>query len=523
MRVLIDNKWIDGYLDYYRAQAQCRIQVLAWQNLEKLEDVYLIPSRSLRLVWNYLRECGLLAVWRKIMSRQAERYRNEKFVSCGMGRIIEPADDSFRTGQGVVFIAPCHPRCVERIVLPKELIGLIGDELLPQNPIQYISQKIIADQWWKPIRGWNSYSGNLLEAELCKKLIGKAIQTLCDFSEFASFLPTNINASVMEIAEKREEYRNRGRSAVLFGFGNYAKSNILPNVGKYFDIDCIHEVDPVQMRQNASYRWDTCPDLRPLEKYDVYFIAGFHHTHAPLAIEALRSNACVVLEKPIAVDEEQHMALLKAMTESSGKLFVGFHKRYMIINQYAIRDLKMQPNKPISYHCIVFEIPLPGLHWYRWPNSKSRLISNGCHWIDHFLYLNDYCEVKSAHVTISTGGAINCSVELHNNAFFTMLLTDVGSTRIGVQDYVELRSDDITAKIINGSIYIAENKNRIMRKRVINKTYAYSRMYRQIVRRIVGNEPGDSLRSVRISSGLVLELEMKFRAALDKQPESKAF
>src|SRR5262249_51951945 len=158
---------------------------------------------------------------------------------------------------------------------------------------------------------------------------------------------------------------------------------LFPNIAPYVDIRCIHEIDPLQipMGKNVNFCWDTSHDIRAEEQYDAYLLAGFHHSHAPLAIKALASGSCAVVEKPLAVDSTQLSGLLEIMAYSKGSLFSCFHKRYQLQNQYALRDLGLRFGEAVSYHCIVYEVPLPRRHWYRWPNSKSRLVSNGCHWI----------------------------------------------------------------------------------------------------------------------------------------------
>ncbi len=100
-------------------------------------------------------------------------------------------------------------------------------------------------------------------------------------------------------------------------------------------------------------------------------------------------------------------------------------------------------------------------------------------------------------------------MELENGAFFTMALTDRGSERIGVQDNVELRARGVTVRMINGSEYVAEGSDRILRRRRINKIRSYQAMYRSIGRRIAAGEPGDSARSLAVSSRLMLELESR--------------
>ena len=93
-----------------------------------------------------------------------------------------------------------------------------------------------------------------------------------------------------------------------------------------------------------------------------------------------------------------------------------------------LSDLGVAPGEPVSYHCIVYEVPLPELHWYRWPSSRSRLISNGCHWTDHFLLLNGFAEPVAYDVVESSDGMVNVTVELANGAVFTMAHRRPGGT-----------------------------------------------------------------------------------------------
>ena len=82
-------------------------------------------------------------------------------------------------------------------------------------------------------------------------------------------------------------------------------------------------------------------------------------------------------------------------------------------------------------------LPLPKLHWYSWPNSGSRLLSNGCHWIDYFLFLNAFSPVTNYSLKVAKNGDSNVFVELENKAVFTMVLTDLGSSRLGVREHIK--------------------------------------------------------------------------------------
>jgi hypothetical protein len=88
-----------------------------------------------------------------------------------------------------------------------------------------------------------------------------------------------------------------------------------------------------------------------------------------------------------------------------------------------------------------------------------------------------------------------------------MVLTDTGSQRIGLQEYIELRAGGVTVKIVNNAKYFSEDLSRVIRRARINKTSPYRMMYRSITEQIAAGELGDTLTSMRISSGLILDLE----------------
>lgn len=515
MKMFVKNKWLEGFLDYYKSSQEYRIQTRGFINLEKLDDAYFIRPKSIIMVINYLREFGIIAVLRKIKSRLQEKFRNEKYVSCGIGIILETADDDkFAIGDLVAFIAPLHPALTERIVLPKELIIKINPSVIlniPNNIIAY--KKIEKNQgsqiWWQKIRGWSIYSGEKLINENIDKILEKTKDCIinADWEKMEYFNIENPSA-ITEIREKIIDKKTDKKTAVLFGYGNYAKTQILPNIKKHINILAVHEIDPAQIYFEKKIKLDTSPIPRLKEKYGAFFIAGFHHTHAELAIQAINQNAYAVIEKPIVTEKKQLDDLTAAIQKNNGNIFSCFHKRYSPFNDLAVKDLNILNNDPISYHCIVHEQSQPLLYWYNWPNSKSPLLYNGCHWIDHFLFLNNFNKLKYYGAgSNSEKNTFNAWIELENGAFFTMTLSDKGSDYRGVQDYVELRTKKSTVKIINDSIYSSENKNGIIRKKTINKMDNYKLMYEKIAEKINRNEKGDTMESIKISAEIILFLE----------------
>ena len=523
MRYLLGDQWSDLFLDYYCGPDDYRIRVSAFANLEQLTEIYFIRPRSARLLWNYLKEVGIVGVWRKVVSRLQEKNRNEKFVSFGIGEISQsPSSGRYAVGDKVAFFAAGFPACVERIVVPEMFIVEMPSEVEIPGRSAAICYLPTCDalrpqaDWWKRIIGWSPYAGYQPEDQ-DKRALHAYLDELVRKVDWSSAPELGVDpaSETREIATFRASTSRsnarttRKKRGVLFGYGHYAKTNILPNIRRHIEVVAIHEVDPTQTPEvsRREFCWDAAPVPRDDADYDVYLIAGYHHTHAPLAVAALERGAYAVSEKPIAVDEEQLDALLAAMENSKGGYFGCFHKRYMQMNDYAIIDLRQPIEAPIDYHCIVYEVPLPDLHWYRWPNSRSRLVSNGCHWIDHFLYLNGFKEIQSMELGQSPSGTINCAVTLENGAYFTMALTDKGSERIGLQEHVELRAGQVTVRMINNASYLAENRTRVLRKLQFNKMATYKLMYKTIAERIARGEEGDTAQSVRVSTRVILDLE----------------
>lgn len=528
MYALSMHRWSDRRLDEHRSPAEVRVAVRAWANLRRLDDLYFVRPRSLRLLWNYTREIGPAATLAKVVSRRRERARNEKYAAVGYGVVVEPGDASgLDAGQPVAFLAPSHPACAERVVLPAGLVAAVDAAEIPGAPGAILLGQAAeaGDRWWEDLAGWSPYSGVELSADRGVEAMRGAVEALgrVDWPR-ARRLPL---AAPSPVAERREAAAptatGRLRGA-LFGYGNYAKTNILRNLPAAVAMAVIHEVDPAQIPPgDTSVAWDTRPRPRADEAFDVAFIAGFHHTHAPLAAEALRRGAAAVVEKPAVVDEAQLVELLDAMRSTRGRLFTCFHRRYSPFNELAAVDLGTRPGDPISYHAIVFEVPLPARHWYRWPNSKSRVVSNGSHWLDHFLHLNAWSPVAEAGLAVGPDGTLNASVSLDNGAFLTLVLTDRGSPRLGVQDYVELRAGGVTVEVVNGASYVAKGGDRVLRRRRVNKITTYQRMYKSIFARILDGRLGDTPESLEASSGLILELERLYQSKTRREvPELAA-
>jgi predicted dehydrogenase len=514
MYVFTKSGWNNRFLDYYRAPGHYRVTVDLYIVLSRIEGLYTAEWNYAKL-FNYIKELGIRAVIRKARSRLKERLRNEKFLACGIGHICEADPDQMHLlGQRVLFIAPCHPQCVQRVVLQPALIKLLPAALVnmdfQENEIIYIDtgQYLESGSLLK-LAGYSPFAGQTLDEQAVKQAFSQVEEIISRQDMLVGQKLTTSSSPVTEKYENISFRQDKRRQAIIFGYGHYAKTIIIPNLHQGIWVAKVHEIDPMQFGpvDRLPFDIDSSPIPRPNEQFDVLCIAGYHHTHASLGTYALQKGWDVTIEKPPVTTWEQLHKLLKIMNQSKGRLFVGYTRRYLCFNNFIRSDLGLKENEPLSYYCIVNMARIPNLHWYNWPNSGSQIISNGCHWIDHFLFLNNYGAFKLCDAIQFNNGDIICWAELENGSTFNMVITQNGSMQIGYRETIEIRSKTSTVRIRDLTYYTAEGPNGVLKKAKIKKPLVYINMYRTISQKIVAGQDGDTSESLERTSSLTLCLE----------------
>ena len=492
--------------------SEIRIQIVRWLVTEPVQEQYIIHPHSLWLLWNYWRRIGLRYVLRKIRSRVAESRRNRKVYGLGIGKVLEAPINTTELAPGsfVLFFAPNQNEDAKVISLHHGLVfALKAMEGGSERRQPTVGWSIPAEL--KLYSGWSAYAGHgIVEADTRRALglVAKQISVGQRNEGSVEKLPS-FTEEVAAVVPTKDM-----RTAVLFGLGNYAKTSIIPNIKRHLSLQRVHEIDPEQMAffgVRPSVSLDTSPMPRAGLQFDAWFIAGFHHFHAALAVAAIEQQAYAIIEKPLATTRSDYTRFVSTLdSREEGRFFLCFHKRYSQLHDLAVRDLAIARGEPVDMHCVVYEVPLPLRHWYNWPNSGSRIISNGCHWIDYFMLHNDYAPADEFNVWSPRGADVCVQIKLTNGAYFSMVLTDTGSQRIGVRDHIELRHGGTTITISDAARYRAENRQRIFRHASVNPLDAYGIMYRRIAQAIAGGQAGDSRESLR-SSELVLSLEEELK------------
>jgi predicted dehydrogenase/threonine dehydrogenase-like Zn-dependent dehydrogenase len=148
-----------------------------------------------------------------------------------------------------------------------------------------------------------------------------------------------------------------------------------------------------------------------------------HDSHAQLAIAALQQNKHVFVEKPLALNDDELDRVLAAAANSSGKLMVGFNRRFSPLTQKA-KIFFSSRQSPLSILYRVNAGRIPREHWIQDAQQGGRIIGEVCHFVDLMQFLID-SPLES--VFAEAIGATNHAVINHDSVFITLRFAD-GST-----------------------------------------------------------------------------------------------
>lgn len=120
---------------------------------------------------------------------------------------------------------------------------------------------------------------------------------------------------------------------------------------------------------------------------NLVLIGTRHDLHAELARKALERNKNVFVEKPLALSDDQLDAVLEAADKSSGRLMVGFNRRFSPLAQEAKKTFANR-DTPLSILYRVNAGHIPREHWTQDPvEGGGRIIGEVCHFVDLMQFL----------------------------------------------------------------------------------------------------------------------------------------
>ena len=194
----------------------------------------------------------------------------------------------------------------------------------------------------------------------------------------------------------------------LIGAGGFAKGMHLPNLQELKDDFVLravasrtgHNASSTGKRFAASYTTTDHHEVLNDPEVDAVIIATRHDTHAALALDALRAGKHVLLEKPLALTEDELQAIEAFYQEAGGPkpvLLTGFNRRFSPYARHIAEAIQHRSNPMIiNYRMNAGYIPLD--HWVHGPEGGGRKRGEACHIYDLFTFLTG-SPVKSVHAT----------------------------------------------------------------------------------------------------------------------------
>ncbi len=203
--------------------------------------------------------------------------------------------------------------------------------------------------------------------------------------------------------------------------------------------------------------FDDVVDLLSKAYRPLVIISTYHSDHTQIALDVIDINpsARVFIEKPPAISQTEGNRLIKSRNKGAW-LDIGFNRRYANFIKIMDKNIK-QFASPITIVISVKELELHDAHWYFWPNQGTRITGNVCHWIDLIIHF-----IPSAPIEITVlnvGDSATIGLLFSDGSFANIVATDRGCGMEGVQEYIEVRSEDSTLTLFDFKKLIIRRKN----------------------------------------------------------------
>jgi predicted dehydrogenase/threonine dehydrogenase-like Zn-dependent dehydrogenase len=223
--------------------------------------------------------------------------------------------------------------------------------------------------------------------------------------------------------------RKSEKSIVLgvIGAGGYVPAMLLP----HFKAEAVEfrsiatasgiSAHDVGKRFGFAYALSSADEVLDDTNLNLIVVGTRHDTHAELARKALERNKHVFVEKPLALNDDELESVLKAAQNSTGKLMVGFNRRFSPLARRA-KDFFFGRETPLSILYRVNAGRVPKEHWIQ--NAEEgggRIIGEVCHFIDLMQFLTD---ARPVSVFAESVGARSSKIVDADSVFITLRFAD---------------------------------------------------------------------------------------------------
>jgi len=215
----------------------------------------------------------------------------------------------------------------------------------------------------------------------------------------------NENQALRRVEVQAKPIKKDGRiNIALIGAGSFAKGTHLPNLMKLKDVYNLYAIasktgsnaKSTAQKFEAKYATTDYREILGDKNIEAIIIATRHNLHAKMAIDALKADKAVFLEKPMALNKKELDELVKTISNTQKPFMVGFNKRFSKYAQEVKKHVSARINPMIiNYQMNTGYFSLD--HWTHTEEGGSRIIGEACHVFDLFNYFIE-AEIESISV-----------------------------------------------------------------------------------------------------------------------------
>jgi predicted dehydrogenase len=222
----------------------------------------------------------------------------------------------------------------------------------------------------------------------------------------------------------------------VLGAGLFANSTLLPILKSNKDFELVGIASSGGLHAQHSgkkfgfqYATSSEDEIINDPKVNTVAILTRHNSHTDLVVKALKAGKHVFVEKPLAINSVQLLAVGKQLKANSQALLtVGFNRRFAPLIQN-LKSSLVNRNEALHAHYRVNAGFIQSNHWTQDPAiGGGRIIGEACHFIDVLTFL-----VGAPPVSVSAHALPNGGKYSEDNVSMTFTFPD-GS--IGVVDYL---------------------------------------------------------------------------------------
>ncbi|MFW6066647.1 MAG: bi-domain-containing oxidoreductase [Planctomycetota bacterium] len=175
----------------------------------------------------------------------------------------------------------------------------------------------------------------------------------------------------------------------VMGAGAYAGSTLLPTVRACRGVSLVGVAtrtgkSAAHAAEKFGFAYATC-DWRELLRDDcinAVVVATRHDLHALQVIEAIQAGKHVLVEKPLALSEQELDEIESVAAEHPETLLLVGHNRRFSPAADRLREVFAERRSPMTVAFRVNAGPMPPDHWHRSEQGGGRWLAEGSHFVD---------------------------------------------------------------------------------------------------------------------------------------------